>query len=52
MRATHLFEEGMAPAEIARQVGVSHQIVSDSGATRRVGVDAIVCAVLGGGTVA
>ena len=29
MRAADLFEEGMIPAEIARQVGVTHQIVSD-----------------------
>jgi transposase len=29
MRAADLFEEGMIPAEIARQLGVSHQIVSD-----------------------
>jgi transposase len=29
MRAVDLFEQGVIPAEIARQVGVSHQIVSD-----------------------
>src|SRR6266481_6819310 len=29
MRAADLFEQGVTPAEIARQVGVSHQIVSD-----------------------
>src|SRR5437016_7985844 len=29
MRAADLFEQGVIPAEIARQVGVSHQIVSD-----------------------
>jgi transposase len=29
MRAADLFEEGVIPAEVARQVGVSHQIVSD-----------------------
>ena len=29
MRAAELFERGVIPAEIARQVGVSHQIVSD-----------------------
>ena len=29
MRAADLFEEGMIPAEIARQVGVTHQIVSE-----------------------
>jgi transposase len=29
MRAADLFEQGVMPAEIARQVGVSHQIVSD-----------------------
>ena len=27
MRAAELFEQGVIPAEIARQVGVSHQIV-------------------------
>src|SRR4051794_2167086 len=29
MRAADLFEQGVIPAEVARQVGVSHQIVSD-----------------------
>jgi len=29
MRAADLFEQGVIPAEIARQVGVSHQIVSE-----------------------
>jgi len=29
MRAADMFEQGVGPAEIARQVGVSHQIVSD-----------------------
>src|SRR3954447_339197 len=29
MRAADLFEQDVIPAEIARQVGVSHQIVSD-----------------------
>jgi len=29
MRAAELFERGVIPAEVARQVGVSHQIVSD-----------------------
>ena len=29
MRAADLFERDMIPAEVARQVGVSHQIVSD-----------------------
>jgi transposase len=29
MGAADLFEEGMIPAEIARQVGVTHQIVSE-----------------------
>jgi transposase len=29
LRAADLFEQGVSPAEIARQVGVSHQIVSD-----------------------
>jgi transposase len=29
MRAAVLLEQGVTPAEIARQVGVSHQIVSD-----------------------
>src|SRR6266702_7388759 len=29
MRAADLFEDGVIPAEVARQVGVCHQIVSD-----------------------
>src|SRR3954447_2687680 len=29
MRAADLFEQGMIPAEIARQIGVTHQIVSE-----------------------
>src|SRR4030081_1747782 len=29
MQAADLFEQGVIPAEVARQVGVSHQIVSD-----------------------
>src|SRR5437879_2468586 len=29
MRAADLFDTGVTPAEVARQVGVSHQIVSD-----------------------
>jgi cytochrome P450 len=29
LRAAELFEQGMIPAEVARQVSVSHQIVSD-----------------------
>jgi transposase len=29
MRAVDLFEEGVIPAEIARQLGVGHQTVSD-----------------------
>jgi len=29
MRAADFFEQGMIPAEIARQVGVTHQIVSE-----------------------
>jgi transposase len=29
MHAAELFEQGVIPAEVARQVGVSHQIVSD-----------------------
>src|ERR1700704_3002114 len=38
MRAADLFEQGVIPAEVARQVGVSHQIVSDwRGAWRRSG---------------
>jgi hypothetical protein len=29
MRAADMFEQGVTPAEIARQVGVSHQIEVD-----------------------
>ena len=29
MRAADFFEQGVSPAEVARRVGVSHQIVSD-----------------------
>src|SRR6266511_3489712 len=42
MRAAELFERDVIPAEIARQVGVSHQIVSDwRKAWRRNGRDAL-----------
>ncbi len=42
MRAADLFEHGVIPAEIARQVGVSHQIVSDwRAAWRRSGRDGL-----------
>src|SRR5438876_1836542 len=42
MRAADLFEDGVRPAEIARQVGVSHQIVSDwRAAWRRSGRDGL-----------
>jgi len=42
MRAAALFEQGVTPAEIARQVGVSHQIVSDwHAAWRRDGRDGL-----------
>src|SRR5207244_10162811 len=42
MRAADLFEQGMIPAEVARQVGVSHQIVSDwRAAWRRDGRDGL-----------
>ena len=42
MRAADLFEQGVRPAEIARQVGVAHQIVSDwRGAWRRSGRDGL-----------
>src|SRR6266852_78008 len=38
MRAADMFEQGVIPAVIARQVGVSHQMVSDwRGAWRRSG---------------
>src|SRR5437667_2492246 len=40
MRAADLFEQGVRPAEIARRLGVCHQIVSDwSGAWLRSGRD-------------
>src|SRR6266511_3877352 len=40
MQAADLFEQSMIPAEVARQVGVSHQIVSDwRAAWRRSGRD-------------
>src|ERR1700694_1317954 len=42
MRAADMFEQGVIPAEIARQVGVSHQIVSDwRAAWRRNGRDGL-----------
>ena len=42
MRAADLFEQGVIPAEVARQVGVSHQIVSDWRTTwRRLGRDGL-----------
>jgi transposase len=42
MRAAELFERGVIPAEVARQVGVSHQIVSDwRAAWRRSGRDGL-----------
>src|SRR3979409_1037772 len=42
MRAADLFEQGVIPAEVARQVGVSHQIVSDwRAAGRRAGRDGL-----------
>jgi transposase len=42
MRAVDLFEQGVRPAEIARQLGVCHQIVSDwRAAWRRSGRDAL-----------
>ena len=42
MRAADLFEQGVRPAEIARQLGVCHQIVSDwRGAWRRSGRDGL-----------
>jgi transposase len=42
MRAADLFEKGVIPAEVARQVGVSHQIVSDwRAAWRRSGRDGL-----------
>src|SRR2546430_15869502 len=42
MRAADLFEQGVRPAEIARQLGVWHQIVSDwRAAWRRSGRDGL-----------
>src|SRR5712692_9028638 len=42
MRAADLFEQGVSPAEIARQLGVCHQIVSDWRAVwRRSGRDGL-----------
>jgi len=42
MQAVDLFEQGVRPAEIARQLGVCHQIVSDwRAAWRRSGRDAL-----------
>src|SRR5207248_6102087 len=42
MRAADLFEQGVKPAEVAREVGVSHQIVSDwRAAWRRSGRDGL-----------
>src|SRR5579871_964727 len=42
MRAADLFEHGVTSAEVARQVGVSHQIVSDwRAAWRRAGRDGL-----------
>ena len=42
MRAADLFEQGVRPAEIARQLDVGHQIVSDwRGAWRRSGRDGL-----------
>src|SRR6058998_2238173 len=42
MRAADLFEDGVIPAEVARQVGVSHQIVSHwRAAWRRSGRDGL-----------
>lgn len=42
MRAADLFEQGVIPAEVARQVGVSHQIVSEwPAAWRRSGRDGL-----------
>src|SRR5262249_7028860 len=42
MRAADLLEQGVPPAEIARQVGVSHQVVSDwRAAWRRGGRDGL-----------
>jgi transposase len=42
LRAAELLEQGVIPAEVARQVGVSHQIVSDwRAAWRRSGRDGL-----------
>jgi transposase len=42
MRAAEMFEQGVIPADVARQVGVSHQIVSDwRAAWRRSGRDGL-----------
>jgi transposase len=42
MRAADLFEDGVIPDEVARQVGESHQIVSDwRAAWRRSGRDGL-----------
>src|SRR5258708_5214807 len=42
MQAADMFEQGVIPAEVARQVGVSHQIVSDwRAAWRRSGRDGL-----------
>jgi len=42
MRAADLFERGVIPAEVGRQLGVSHQIVSDwRAAWRRSGRDGL-----------
>src|SRR3977135_3418733 len=42
IRGAELFEQGVIPAQIARQVGVSHQIVSDwRAAWRRDGRDGL-----------
>src|SRR6266480_5532818 len=49
MRAADLFEQGVHPAEIARQLGVCHQIVSDwRNAWRRSGRDGLRGAGLAG----
>ena len=42
LRAADLFEQGIRPAEIARQLGVCHQVVSDwRNAWRRCGRDGL-----------
>jgi transposase len=49
MRAADLFEQDVIPAEVARQVGVSHQVVSDwRAAWRRAGRDGLRAAVRAG----